>query len=185
MYLSTLFPRLYNSLNFSTIFLLPPPTSSRHHTMASFFEYPITRPFTIKYFTLVVIVLGGVWVGVVLCLAIAAVGYETSSVNSDSINASSQLWYERVFPQSGWFPASRTCKSSIIKIAESNYLLTQKVIEGLTVHGTLFYSFVSFLDVTTDGPIDGMVYRNYAVRNCSVLRQSIVPYITPEAKAEV
>lgn len=87
--------------------------------MASWFQYSVTRPFTIRYFTALVVILGVIWGIVVLAVAIAAVGYELYPQTSDSFNVTTNLWYEHVFPQVGWFPSGRTCEGSIIKTAES------------------------------------------------------------------
>jgi hypothetical protein len=58
--------------------------------------------------------------------------------------------------------------------------------EGLTASGIYNYRFKEFLDTTTGGPIDAMLYRNYALRNCSIasmkLYQSFSPTMEPEVK---
>jgi hypothetical protein len=55
----------------------------------------------------------------VTALNIAVVGYERHTIATDYFNVTHKLWYERVFPSSGWFPPSRNCEGSIIKIGES------------------------------------------------------------------
>jgi hypothetical protein len=89
--------------------------------MVSWFEYPVTRPFTIPNFTVTLVFLGVIYSTIITCINMAAVGYEVYPITSDSFNISSQLWYEKIFPQRGhWFPASRTCEGSIIKMAEGS-----------------------------------------------------------------
>src|SRR5438045_3413411 len=141
--------------------------------MASWIEYSVTRPFTIRYFATVFIVVGVIWTTLIMCLAVAAVGYELNPVNSDSYNVSRHLWYERIFPERGWFPVGRRCEGSIIKAADCKPNASW-LIEVLMSTGIFFYLFGGFLDVTTDGPIDGMIYRDYPLQHCSIQTIGIV-----------
>ena len=41
------------------------------------------------------------------------------------------------------------------------------------------------MDVTTDGPIDGMIYRDYPLQHCSIQTIGIVQYDKPEVQGQV
>jgi hypothetical protein len=82
-------------------------------------EYPVTHPFTLPHFTIIVYVLGTFWTIVVTILNIAAVGYEVVPVFSTSFNSSTSLWYERFAPISWLFPASWICDPAVIEPGES------------------------------------------------------------------
>lgn len=66
------------------------------------------------------------------------------------------------------------------------YIVWDTLTEGLTTSGIYNYLFKEFLDTTTGGPIDAMLYRNYALRNCSItsmkLYQSFSPTVVPEVR---
>ena len=96
---------------------LPEWVNNSPAVMPSWFEYPITRPFTLRYFTPMVLVLGLIWVTFVTLLNVVAVGYEYVPVISTSFNSSSVLWYEIFVPKSTslWIPKTRTCAGSVIK----------------------------------------------------------------------
>lgn len=87
-------------------------------------EYPVTRPFTIKYLNLTLIVLGSVWACIVTVIMIAAVGYESSQVYLDIFNPETRLWYEKILPYSSWLGGSTVCQGSSIKAGDCwyNYL---------------------------------------------------------------
>ena len=90
--------------------------------MPSWFEYPVTRPFTLKRFNVIFIISAVVWCTLITLLSIATVGYETYQINSEKFNVPYTMWYDRIFPKIGWFPEGRTCEGSIIKPSESNFL---------------------------------------------------------------
>ena len=95
--------------------------------MVSWFEYSVTRPFTLRYFTPMLLALGTVWVAFVTIVTIAAVGYETVSVQvtASEFNSSSKVWYEKLFPTSQWIPASMLCDGSRIKVKDSIHFQDQ------------------------------------------------------------
>jgi hypothetical protein len=88
--------------------------------MSSWIEYPVTRPFTLKRFSLILTVIAVIWCALVTLLSVATVGYEAYPINSDQFHLQYRLWYERIFPRIGWLPESRTCDGSIIRPSESN-----------------------------------------------------------------
>lgn len=85
-----------------------------------FLEYPMTRPVHMqRNCTLLLVLLGAIYVTVITLLNIAAVAYELVPVTTTSYNGSNTLWYERVFPSStSWVPPSRKCDGSVIRFLE-------------------------------------------------------------------
>jgi hypothetical protein len=80
----------------------------------SWFEYPLTRPFTLRYLSLSLITFGLIWTCLVTLISVATVGYETVVIQSTEFNESNILWYEKLFPDSQWTPQSRVCQPSQI-----------------------------------------------------------------------
>jgi hypothetical protein len=90
----------------------------------AWFEYPVTRPYTLRHFNVTLVALGTIWITFVIIISIAAVGYEQYSFASELYNVSRPLWYEKMFLASNqWLPGSRVCDASLIKTAESNVSL--------------------------------------------------------------
>ena len=87
--------------------------------MASWFEYPITRNFTFRYFSPALIIVGGIWTIVVIVLSFAEVGYEYDIIYSTEFNKSEALWYEKIFPKTPLIPATRICQPAIVKVHDS------------------------------------------------------------------
>ena len=85
--------------------------------MAAIFEYSITRPVTLRYFTPTVLVLGVVWITFITFVNVVVVGYDYVPLVSSSFNTSQALWYEDIMPKS-WAPTTRSCVSSTIKVDE-------------------------------------------------------------------
>jgi hypothetical protein len=77
-------------------------------------EYPVTRPFTLPYFDLILITLGLIWALFVTLFNVAAVAYLDTPISSPDYSSTQKLWYEHMFPQTGWFEPSRTCQPTII-----------------------------------------------------------------------
>ena len=93
--------------------------------MASWFEYSITRPFTLRRFTPILLVSGTLWVSFVTLVGIAAVGYETvpAQFTPSEFNTSNPIWYEKILPTSEWIPPSQACEGSKIKLRDSSVQL--------------------------------------------------------------
>ena len=72
-------------------------------------EYPVTRRFTLPYLTLVVCVLGLIWITLVTLVNVAAVGYDVVTVYSTSFNPPSLLWYEKRTSFRWLFPPGWSC----------------------------------------------------------------------------
>ena len=90
--------------------------------MNTLFDYPVTRPIQLRLFAQIVITLGILWSVIVTLISIAAVGYESVTIYSDTYNSTEKLWYEKIFPKSDWIPTSRVCEASTIKFRESSPL---------------------------------------------------------------
>lgn len=84
------------------------------------FDYPITRPVTLRHFNPVILVLGVVYVVFITLINIVAVGYETTSILSVAYNRSDSLWYEHFLPKAGGLPETWTCSPSTIKVTEGS-----------------------------------------------------------------
>jgi len=87
---------------------------------SSWFEYSVTRAFTIPYLTPVLLSIGTIWIAFVTTVSFVVVAYETVSVSATpaEFNSTSTFWYEKVFPSWEWFPNSRECQDSFIKIQD-------------------------------------------------------------------
>src|SRR3982074_2020319 len=115
--------------------------------MPSYFEYQITRPFTLRYFSPIIIVLGVLWIALITVINIATVGYESVTVESISFNSSTPLWYQRFFPEVSWIPKARNCTGSVIKANEGSIILPTQLIEDLWSQASVFnYNLLGFID---------------------------------------
>jgi len=90
--------------------------------MTAIFEYSITRPVTLRYFTPTVLALGVVWITFITLINVVVVGYDYVPLVSTSFNTSQELWYEELIPKS-WSPTTRSCIGSTIKIDEGGPIL--------------------------------------------------------------
>src|SRR5579859_1384095 len=101
--------------------------------MSSWFEYSITRPFTLRHFTTTLFIAGTLWVSFVTLVSIAAVGYENVAMQMGpaDFNSSSKLWYEKVFPTSQWIPSSKVCEGNTIKVRDSPSLPWARLMSSL------------------------------------------------------
>ena len=86
----------------------------------SWLEYPITRPFTLRYLSESLAIAGLFWTSLVTLVSVATVGYESVVVEASSFNDSSQLWYERLLPNSRWTPQGKVCEKSRINVNDGN-----------------------------------------------------------------
>ena len=82
------------------------------------FQYPVTRPITLRHFKPIFLVLGVLFVAFITLINVAAVGYENISVISVAYNRTESLWYEHVMGRMGGFPKRWNCSASTIKVAE-------------------------------------------------------------------
>ena len=55
----------------------------------------------------------------------------------------------------------------------------------LSLGGEYVYSLFAFLDPALNGPIDGLDYRNYVLKNCSIRTLGITQTAAPIAKINV
>lgn len=84
----------------------------------SFFQYPITRPITLRYFKSIFLVLGILYVTFITLINVAAVGYENTAVISIAYNRTEMLWYEHLKGVMGGFVGRWNCSASIIEVTE-------------------------------------------------------------------
>ena len=77
-------------------------------------EYPVTRPFSSRYFTPSIFVVGIIWLVVITIVNIIVVGYETVPFTSMVYNSTAKLWYERFNPF--WIPPGRSCDPALIPL---------------------------------------------------------------------
>lgn len=84
----------------------------------SFFEYPVTRPFTLRHFTLYTVVFGLIYTVIVTLYAVLAVAYENETVLSGMFNDTPPIWYESFLPTTPVTPKSRKCQYSVMKAGE-------------------------------------------------------------------
>ena len=80
------------------------------------FSYPISRPITLRYFNVTILLLGLVYVTSITLINVVAIGYEQIPVRSPFYNLSQPLWYERFMMGQG--PKAWNCDASIIKVSE-------------------------------------------------------------------
>jgi uncharacterized membrane protein len=81
-------------------------------------RYYISRKITIPYFTPTLWILGIFWAVIITLLNIAAVGYDTESLYSQSFLNPHKLWYERFYLTKSLFPRSWNCTPSLIDYVE-------------------------------------------------------------------
>lgn len=55
----------------------------------------------------------------------------------------------------------------------------------LTLGGDYVYTLAAFLDSDLRGPVDGLTYQNYVLKNCSIRSLSIIQTLVPIAKINV
>jgi len=81
-------------------------------------EYSVTRSIPLSQCkTVLVVVLGTIFVGLSTLINVIAVGYELVPSASTTYNTTYSLWYERLLP-TAWYPESRTCSSAIINLVD-------------------------------------------------------------------
>ena len=55
----------------------------------------------------------------------------------------------------------------------------------LSFGGDFVYSLYAFFDMGSTGPVDGLEYRNYVLKNCSIRTLGLVQTAQPIAKIDV
>jgi len=84
------------------------------------FEYPVTKPLRIRFFSIIFLFFATIWAVFVTLLNLAAVGYEYIPTTSQEFNSTKRLWYEKFVRSTGsWYaPSSWTCDGLQIKFNE-------------------------------------------------------------------
>ena len=80
-------------------------------------DYPITRPISIRHFTVLVMIVGTVFWGLITVLALVTVGYEYAPFLSASYNSTGKIWYD-FLPETAWTPKAKLCQGSVMKVGE-------------------------------------------------------------------
>jgi hypothetical protein len=82
------------------------------------FQYPITRPITLRYFKQTFLILGVLFIAFITLVNVAAVGYENMSVISVAYNRTETFWYQHLMGNMAGFPTRWNCSTSTIKVME-------------------------------------------------------------------
>jgi hypothetical protein len=140
--------------------------------LKSFLDYPLTRPITLSlWLNLLIIVVGIIWIVIITIVNVIAVGYELVPFTSTSFNSTNVFWYDRLVPTKSLLPQSRNCSGSIIKISEGNHhSLDFRSLEAISsnITGFFAYTLLDYIDPGSDASVDGMMYENTVIKNCSV-----------------
>src|SRR5438552_2277100 len=93
------------------------------------FSYPVTRAFTIRYFTVTFLCLALLWLVAITIINLIVVGYENVPLIGDfsSFNNSPAVWYQKLIPTTYALQKSRTCNGSVIPLNSSGSLLRAKL----------------------------------------------------------
>jgi len=83
---------------------------------SSWFDYPLTRPVTLRHFNLYILVLGSIYAIIITLLNIIVVGYESIATTSSNYNGSYSLWYEHLLPMTPLLPISWNCSATSISV---------------------------------------------------------------------
>jgi hypothetical protein len=92
---------------------------------SSWFEYPLTRPVTLRHFNIYVLVLGLIYAIIITFLNIIVAGYESVAITSSNYNGSYSLWYERIFPMTPLLPTPWNCNATSITVNDGTTFLSR------------------------------------------------------------
>lgn len=138
--------------------------------MEGLWAYTITQPIKNRRFQVVATFLLVIWIILATMINIPAVGYEDVPSFSPSYNDTNVLWYEKFIP-SRWRPQTRTCQPTIIELGDGFTSHTCQLTIGVVTNGTGFlqYTLIDYLNPNTAIPVNGMIYENTLLQNCSVV----------------
>ena len=139
------------------------------------FDYPVTRKITSRYFAPIFITVALILTVFITLAAVVAVGYEYVPVLSTSFNSTLDMWYDRFMPKTSWAPQTRACQGSVMKVNE-----------GLQTSpsSTFNHYLTNFVD-PEENRIDGMIYSDNILQNCSVQSLELEQSISSGVKANV
>jgi hypothetical protein len=122
----------------------------------------------------------------VTVINVAAVGYEIVPIYSLAYNATYELWYEKFIPLR-IRPQTRWCEPSVIQTNEGTTLGCLRLIVGLgtNVTGLVQYFLIDYLTPSTFGPVNGMIYENTVIENCSVVLAEMVQSLSGPVQDQV
>ena len=86
--------------------------------MRPLFGYSVNRTIEIPYFSLVICILGALWLVATTLFNIVSVGYENITVTSTTFENDIRYWYNKFTPSlaSKFLPENWQCNGSLIKI---------------------------------------------------------------------
>ena len=85
-------------------------------------QYPISRPFTLPYFTKIYVTWTIVTSAIIILFSFGGTGYEAIPFQSTDFNRTVQLWYNRIINETSWVPKSRKCDPSLIQVGDGSSL---------------------------------------------------------------
>ncbi|KAJ7477556.1 hypothetical protein FB451DRAFT_1032996 [Mycena latifolia] len=119
-------------------------------------EYPITRTFPGRIFSLVTII-GAIVVLVILTvLNVALVGYETITHFDSDFNVTQRLWYDRFIPFMAKSRPGALCDPSLWGLGDT-----------FTTNYTMFQYSIALIDIANAGD-SGFAYEGWTLDNCDI-----------------
>jgi hypothetical protein len=121
--------------------------------------YPVTRKITSPYFAPILIVVAVIFTVLVTLVSVVTVGYEDVTGDAIPFNSTIPMWYDSIMPKTTvWAPKTSKCQGSVMKVDD-----------GLQTSTNAFWSWKlqKFID-PGENRIDGMIYSNNTLQNCSV-----------------
>lgn len=80
------------------------------------FNYSISRPITMRWFTPTILILGVIYVVIITFINIATVGYDTIAYTSTDFNVTHNLWFDNVIPSRGSSYNHRKCDAASLAL---------------------------------------------------------------------
>ena len=134
------------------------------------FAYPVTHPVNVPHFSLILFVLGWIWLTGITLFNIVALGYENVTITSTSFTADIRFWYDKFIPARAakYLPENWNCNGSNIKLYDYKSICLQ-VMKDITTQrrGCFNYQLLQFFDPNPSG-VNWLVYKDYPLQNCSV-----------------
>jgi hypothetical protein len=137
---------------------------------SSWFDYPVTRPITLRHFNIAFLVLGVFYVVYATLISIVAVGYEPFTFLSANFNDSATLWYNGIPIVSLGNSGTITCNYSTIAVNDGNVSPVFKLIKALDTNTRYYsgYTLQGFWDTSSNAEVNGFSYSNNPLSNCTV-----------------
>lgn len=94
-------------------------------------SYAVTRPITLRYFNVLFIVLGLIYLVFITLINVVAVGYESIPAFSPLYLHTEKLWYENLLPHNAALPHTWNCNASVIKVNEGSSARKQSLMNSV------------------------------------------------------